>query len=201
MLGRYVRWVHEDEAELDGQVLADDAPGADGGAVVGRPGQLRDPWARAAWVERVFARARLNRLPPRPAASALMALHASQKMTLLAHSPAICRDLGRLVAGAGGRPSDELLATYSLWLLEALSLPASPTRHLNVLQHLSGHINRPEDRQDVAAAIEGYRRGSLPLEAPVGRIREGLDGGAPAWLRSQTYLDPFPAEVMLGDRG
>ncbi|HEX4212675.1 MAG TPA: DUF1722 domain-containing protein [Candidatus Dormibacteraeota bacterium] len=186
---------------MDGRLLAQDGPAlGDAGVIVGHADQLRDPWTRAAWVERVFARARWARLPRRPRTSALTAFHASQKMTLLAHSPAVCRDLGQLVAGTRGRPAEDLAATYRRRLLEALSSPASPNRHVNVLQHLSGHIADAQDRVEVATVIEGYCRGDLPLETPVGRIREGLDGGAPVWLRIQTYLDPFPAEVMLGDR-
>ena len=72
-------------------------------------GRLTDNVLREAFVERIFARARLRELfaarwQPRD----LVAFHARHKLQILAHDPAAYRQAGRVVAGpppAAGRPA------------------------------------------------------------------------------------------------
>src|SRR4029077_9103576 len=76
-------------------------------------GRLTDDVLREAFVERIFARARLRELlatrwQPRD----LVAFHARHKLQILAHAREPSRGAGRVVAGAGGRPRAAVQAEY-----------------------------------------------------------------------------------------
>src|SRR6185503_5585582 len=97
-------------------------------------GRLTDARIRENFVERIFAAARWRAfMTERPRARDLVAFHAQQKYAVLAHSPSLYRPLGRLVARAGTTPATRLFAEYSARLAEALAVPASRARHVNVL--------------------------------------------------------------------
>ncbi len=45
-----------------------------------------------------------------------------------------------------------------------------------------------EDRRGFLEAVEEYRRGAVPLEAPLALLRSWAREGASSWLAAQTYL-------------
>ena len=153
-------------------------------------GRLNDAGLREAFVERVFAAARLRALLPRD----LVAFHARHKLQLLAHDPARYRALGRVVAGAGSA------ADYRELFLAALAERATPGRNANALLHAYSRIGRAlaaPRRSDLAARIHAYRRGEAPLSVPVALLAHYASGGELPWLATQTFLAPFPAELRL----
>ena len=53
--------------------------------------------------------------------------------------------------------------------MKTLALMATPRRHTNVLQHMAGYFKRlidTDSRQELAATIEDYRLGLVPLIVP-----------------------------------
>ena len=74
-------------------------------------------------------------------------------------------------------------------------------KHTNALQHAAGflkHTLDSDDREELAGAIECYRVGTLPFTAPLTLQRHHVrKSGGPEWLAAQTYLTPFPDELML----
>jgi uncharacterized protein YbgA (DUF1722 family)/uncharacterized protein YbbK (DUF523 family) len=161
-------------------------------------GRLSDPGLREAFVERVFAAARLRGLlggawEPRD----LVAFHARHKLQLMAHDPDRYRSAGRVVAGAGvadGRPA------YRELFLAAMAGRATRGRNANALQHAYSRIGRslPSPRRgDLVARIDAYRRGEVPLSVPVALLAHYASGGDLPWLAEQTYLAPFPAGLRL----
>jgi uncharacterized protein YbgA (DUF1722 family) len=123
------------------------------------------------------------------------------KMTLMAHSPRHYRELGRLVAQAGGLPWVELRDTYIQQLMQGMKIIATPGRHVNVMQHLMGYLKDTLDSADKAEMIslfDEYRRGLLPLIVPLTLLKHHLRrNDVPAWVHQQAYLYPFPKELML----
>jgi uncharacterized protein YbgA (DUF1722 family) len=123
----------------------------------------------------------------------LIRFHSANKLLLMAHSPSAYRNLGQLVAGAHALDHAEVATRYSKQFLEALEIPVSPGRHVNVLQHAAGHFKKQEAnvRAELSAAIDAYRLGSAPLAAPIGLLRRyalEYDLAYLAYLASQTYL-------------
>ena len=164
-------------------------------------GRLNDLGLREAFVERVFAAARLRALLSgnwEPAD--LVAFHARHKLQLLAHDPSRCRSAGRLVAAAGAVPSAESGAAYRELFLAALAQRATRGRNANALQHAYSRIGRslsPPLRTDLVVRIDAYRRGEVPLSVAVALLAHYASGGQLPWLAEQTYLAPFPAGLRL----
>ena len=193
---------------------ADGAPKGGGGGLFARAlaerlprlpmeeeGRLNDAHLRERFVERVFAHHRwraFRRAEPGP--GDLVAFHAREKLALLAHDPAGYKELGRLVARAGDAPCAETLDAYGARYLDALAKPATRGRHANVLEHLLGHLRESldaADRAEIADTIEQYRIGHVPLVVPLTLLKHHFRRHPQDWVLEQTYLDPYPADLML----
>lgn len=164
-------------------------------------GRLMDPVLRENFIERVFVYHRWQQLlGQRLTARRLVEFHARHKFILLAHDEKRYRELGRLVAKAGGRGIAAIGRSYITLLMQALRKPATRTRHGNVLQHLSGFFKNNLDRDDkreLLTLIDGYRRGHVPLVVPVTLIRHYLRRFPEPYVSDQYYLAPHPDELML----
>ncbi|MEU7896510.1 DUF523 and DUF1722 domain-containing protein [Nonomuraea sp. NPDC049152] len=162
-------------------------------------GRLNDALLKESFVERVFAHARLRELLDgdwRPAD--LVAFHARHKMQILAHDPVHYREAGRVVAGAGLRPREELGAHYSRAFRAALARRATVGGNVNVLQHCMGMLQLdPARRADLVEVIGSYRAGRVPLSVPTTLLRHHARGEPAAYVRDQTYLLPFPEALRL----
>lgn len=85
--------------------------------------------AQGHFLERVFAYQRLRDFfGARWTAGGLARFHASEKPVLLAHDPAGCADLGRLVARAKSRSRSEVAAAYQERHMRALAKASSGTK-------------------------------------------------------------------------
>src|SRR5271165_2087117 len=159
-------------------------------------GRLNDPGLREAFVERIFAAARLRSLFGGPASAGdLVAFHARHKLQLLAHDPARYRSAGRVVATAG---TTWAAVAYRDLFLAAMANPATRGRNANALQHAYSRIGRELDRPrrlDLVARIEAYRRGEEPLSVPIALLAHYAL--SLPWLAEQTYLKPFPPDLRL----
>ena len=164
-------------------------------------GRLLDPRLRDNFIERVFAYGRLRALfSGRWTVSDLISFHTAHKLTLMAHSPKAYRELGRVVAEARPAKRSALEARYAEAFMAAMGVMATPRRHTNVLQHMSGYFKTILDdasREEVRATIEDYRLGLVPLVVPITLIRHHVRHHGVAYLAGQVYLEPHPKELML----
>jgi uncharacterized protein YbgA (DUF1722 family) len=53
------------------------------------------------------------------------------------------------------------------------------------------------DKAELVAEIENYRKGLVPLIVPITLLSHHLRHHPAAWVLEQTYLNPYPAELML----
>jgi uncharacterized protein YbgA (DUF1722 family)/uncharacterized protein YbbK (DUF523 family) len=165
-------------------------------------GRLHDAHLRENFIERIFAYQRwVAMLDEDGTPGGLVAFHTAHKMTLMAHSPAHYREMGRLVAQAGKLPWDEVATQYAAQLMEGLKVIATPGRHFNVLQHLMGFLKHglsPADKAELLGVMEDYRRELVPLIVPVTLLKHHLNRhSVPGWVHQQVYLNPYPKELML----
>jgi uncharacterized protein YbgA (DUF1722 family)/uncharacterized protein YbbK (DUF523 family) len=164
-------------------------------------GRLVDPRLRDNFVERVFAYQRLRALfAGRWTLGALVAFHTAHKLSLMAHSVAAYQSLGRLVAGAKSLSRSDLESRYTEGFMHALAPIATTRRHVNVLQHMAGYFKKQLDaasRAELAATIEDYRAGLVPLVVPITLIRHHVRQHDVSYLAGQIYLAPHPKELML----
>lgn len=164
-------------------------------------GRLMDPLWRGNFVERVFVYHRWQRqVGYVPGAKALIDFHTRHKLIVLAHDERAYRALGRFVATAGGAKIETTANSYVRLLMECLKRPATRARHANVLQHISGFFKKVltrDDKHELQALIETYRRGRVPLVAPITLIRHYLRQFPDPYLAGQYYLHPHPDELAL----
>lgn len=164
-------------------------------------GRLNDPRLRENFIERVFAYRRLKDLfAPRWTTGDLVRFHTAEKLLLLAHDPAAYRALGRLVAGATGRPRGEVAGAYGAGFMRGLAKLATPGKHANVLQHMAGYLKDllpAEEKRELHEIVADYRRGLLPLVVPITLVAHHVRRHRVEYLQGQTYLEPHPKELML----
>lgn len=164
-------------------------------------GRLNDPQLRESFLHRVFAYHRARSL----FASAwtlgdLVRFHTREKMLLLAHDPATYRRLGALVAGAKGRPRDEIAEDYLAGFMGGLSRVATAGSHFNALEHVVGFFKRllkPAEKRELLQLMDDFRRRFVPLAVPLTLVRHYVTSFQIAYLRDQTYLASHPRELML----
>lgn len=174
-------------------------------------GRLNDAGLRESFLIRVFAWHRWQTLVTAPGGRcgsdgltrrALREFHAAHKMLLHAHGPAATKALGRLVAN----PSTESAAvaadaeSYVASFMAILAQPASRGRHVDTLQHLSGHVAdhlRRDEKTELHGLIHEYQNGWVTLETPMALLRHHLRSLGSAWANAQLYLDPHPRALAL----
>lgn len=164
-------------------------------------GRLNDPGLRESFVTRAYTyhdwkQLCAEGLSPR----GLVAFYSRYKYLVMAHDLPAYKRLGRLVAGAGTRPLDELADTFIRELMTALRQRATRRSHTNVLFHLSGYLKRtvsPEERVRLRDLIEQYRLGLVPLVVPVTLLRHHFANNPNAYIDSQVFMAPYPDALKI----
>ena len=164
-------------------------------------GRLSDPRLRDNFVERVFAYVRLRALfESRWSTGDMVRFHTAHKMALLAHSPQMYAELGRLVARAKSVDRAGLEERYRELFMDTLSKMATTRKHANVLLHMAGHFKElldADEKQELLGSVEDYRLGLVPLVVPLTLIKHHVRRHKVEYLAGQVYLDPHPKELML----
>lgn len=164
-------------------------------------GRLHDPLLRENFVLRVFVLWRWRQLQAQGITPAgLIAFHAAHKYLLMAHSIRSCRRLGLLLADFAAADLRVVADAYIAGLLDGLGRPVTRKGHSNVLQHMAGYFRGrlpPAHRERLATIIDEYRRGLLPLSAPLILIRHFLADFPDDYLAQQVYLAPYPDTLRL----
>jgi uncharacterized protein YbgA (DUF1722 family)/uncharacterized protein YbbK (DUF523 family) len=164
-------------------------------------GRLADLSLRENFIGRVFGYARWrNFMLSHPGVSETIQFHARHKYLLLSHSRRHYERLGRLAANARRYGADDLVRRYGREFLEALAVKATVGKHVNVLEHIGGHLKDTlarSERAELTGLIDDYRRKLVPLVAPLTLLKHYISRYRIAYLQDQVYLDPYPKELML----
>ncbi|MCK9239007.1 DUF523 and DUF1722 domain-containing protein [Desulfocurvus sp.] len=164
-------------------------------------GRLHDPAIRENFITRVFTLMRWRQaMADGPSPRALVDFHTRHKLLLMAHSVELYRELGRLVAEAGGPDARTLPGRYFPLLQKALSLLPTTRKHTNVLSHVQGYFKRvlsADERQELTELVGRYHAGLVPLVVPVTLLNHYVRKYGQDYLAAQVYLNPYPAELML----
>jgi uncharacterized protein YbgA (DUF1722 family)/uncharacterized protein YbbK (DUF523 family) len=166
--------------------------------------RLHDPRRRETFVAFLLAYARWRHaLAAGMTAERLAAFHAANELVVRAHAPTAYGRLGVLIVSAKRRPLPSLVKDYGTAFMRALAVPATTARHARVLmrvvRRVSDRLDGPGERR-LLRAVGDYRRGLVPLAAPLDLLRRHVRRLRIADLSQQAYLDPHPAEVMVRAR-
>ena len=163
-------------------------------------GRLQDPWLREHFVERVFACCRWHEfLATHEAPADLVGFHARHKLSLMAHSRPHYHELGRMVARCGEGLTKPFLAAYGDLFQLTFKVPTSRAKHADVLRHAQGYLKRhlgAEEKAALAACIDDYQQGRIPLTTPLDLLRELFRRYPCPYLETQTYMNPYPADLL-----
>lgn len=164
-------------------------------------GRLHDPRLRENFIEAVFVLRRWREmLRAGKTMGNLVDFHTRHKLLLMAHNPAIYRELGKMVAEGKKVSPDERFAAYEERLVAALRLKSTVKKNVNVLHHLMGYFKKQlsaDEKQEMLDVIERYREGSVPLVVPVTLINHYVRKYDQPYLQQQVYLQPHPVELKL----
>ncbi len=164
-------------------------------------GRLQDLSIRENFIERIFCMHRWNSLQnERLTRGHIVRFHTQHKYLLLAHSRSHYQRLGQLVASAHQHTPHQLAAIYGPMFAEALTVKATVRKHVNVLQHLLGHLKkllRKVERDELQESIWDYHRTVTPLTIPLTLISHYVRIFDIEYLSDQVYLNPHPKELML----
>lgn len=167
-------------------------------------GRLHDPQLRENFIERCFVMKKWRNTlrQHRWSLSELVRFHTDHKLLILSHSPRHCRIMEELVARAKAMPMTDLYEEYQRLLMDALRLKATPAKHINVLQHITGYLQKQlssDQRQGLRDTIDCYRRGQVPLIVVIERINHYVCLYDLAFLKGQRYLYPPTLQLLVRD--
>lgn len=164
-------------------------------------GRLHDPGLRENFIETIFTLKRLRETITRDkSAKGLIDYHTRHKLLMMAHSPEIYRQMGKLVARAGEFEVETLYQDYLALLVKGLRLKATVPKHINVLQHILGYFKKQlsaDEKQEVLTVFERYRASQIPLIVPITLLNHFVRKYEQTYLQQQVYLNPHPVELSL----
>jgi len=164
---------------IDGERPAERGQGMFGAAVLERfphaavedEERLTQFRLRHHFLTKLFARASFRSVRSSGKMGRLVAFHTENELLLTAYHQTEMRALSRIVANRERRPFDAVMADYEERLSHALARPPRSTSNMNVLMRALGHFS----------------------DGPSGAEKKH-------YLARQTYLEPYPGELMdLGD--
>lgn len=163
-------------------------------------GRLQDPVLRENFVMRVFAyKDWQNMVSTGLSNASLQGFQRRHKYLLMAHSQAAYKKLGQVVANAH-EDLESAAQAYIAGFMQALSKPATRKNHCNTLMHIQGYFKNQltsEEKQELSSCIQHYHEGIEPLMVPLAMLRLFTSKYPNEYVREQSYLRPFPADLKL----
>jgi len=110
--------------------------------------------------------------------------------------------LGRIAATSLKDSSTKILKKYEDILIQLLARPPEYTAHINALMHVLGYFKKKLSHEEKAFflnELEKYRAGWIPLFILLNLIKSWIIRFDIYYLAHQSYLNPYPEELMNFD--
>ena len=164
-------------------------------------GRLNDPVLRENFINRIYVYQRWQVLQRGGiTAAGLIDFHTAHKYLVMAHSQAAYQRLGRLVSNLAGNDIAPIADAYIGELMQTLKRRVNRSRHVNVLQHIMGYLKKRisrDDKEELVASIEAYRRKETPLVVPITLFKHYFRLHPDDYMSRQVYLQPHPEKLGL----
>ncbi|WP_347862154.1 YbgA family protein [Salimicrobium sp. PL1-032A] len=148
---------------------------------------------------KVFTLHRMRRTLYEGSKRELFDFQSHHKYLLMAYSPGIQKQLGRLLARGKEVPFYELAEEYSQLLEKALNRIPTKERHINACQHIAGHVKRKmteEEKELLQSELEQYLADERSLQDIRALLREWAHKYGDDYIAKQAYLKPHPFVSM-----
>lgn len=165
-------------------------------------GRLRNHRIREHFLTRIFLLARFREAQARGTRGSLVDFHSSHKFILMVYHQQELKNMGSLLAHAADYPVRDLFRLYRECLIKATSRLPRRSVHTNVLMHAMGYFSRhltSREKSHFLSLLEGFRKGRLPLSAPLAVINSWIARFGQDYLESQHYFQPYPEGLMVLD--
>lgn len=164
-------------------------------------GRLNDPRLRENFIEIIFTLKRWREtIANGKTRGALVDFHTRHKLLILAHSPEIYREMGKLVASGKEVKTSQIYDDYLALLMKGMRLRTTTKKHVNVMQHILGYFKKQlsaDEKKEVLGVIADYRSGLIPLIVPITLLNHFVRKYDQPYLKQQVYLNPHPIELQL----
>jgi len=167
-------------------------------------GRLNDPGLRENFIERVFL---LNRWQVMRksglSAKKIIDFHSKHKLALMSHNVSAYKRIGGMVANMKKEPLSVFADQYIAEMMLAFKFVATSKKVTNVLQHCMGYLKTnisSTDKKELSKTIDEYRLGRLPVIVPITLLKHHLLHYPNQYLCEQSFLNPYPDELMLRNK-
>lgn len=163
-------------------------------------GRLHNPELREAFFEKVFMLHKWQSTLRAKKMADLVSFHSWHKMTLMAHSPTIMREMGKLIGNQSNLKADEVFTNYQILLDKNLNQAKTTKKNVDVLMHLFGHFKKEidqEEKQEFLEILEHYRQGNYPILIPITLLNHFAKKYKNKYVGEQHFLCPHPVELRL----
>ena len=132
--------------------------------------------------------------------SDLIKFHSQNKYLFMAYNPQKQKEAGGIIGTNQHNDFNQLFCNYSLKVAEILKDAPSVSSNINVLQHLFGYFSKKHltthDKQSFLNSLTMYNANKIPISEIKAIIRKWAFKYSQNFLKEQSYLQPFPAELL-----
>ncbi len=169
------------------------------GLAIEDEGRLKNFSIREYFFTKLFTLAQFRLIKKKKNMKELVKFHTVNKLLFMAHNRIKMRELGKIVANHEKNSIDIVLNKYENKLYELLAKAPSFTSWINVLTHAFGGVTEKlnkEERQFFLNMVEEYRDERIPVSVLTKLILSWTVRFQNQYLLEQTFLNPFPKELV-----
>jgi uncharacterized protein YbgA (DUF1722 family) len=161
--------------------------------------RLLNPRIKDHFLTKLFVTASYREIKQQNSIQALIKFHSENKYLLTAYNQKQLRVLGKIVANQEKKLIKSLLNLYETNLYLAFAHPPSVGSNTNVLLKVMGYFSSEltkAERTFFLKTTEQYKVGKLPLSACKSILRSWIIRFNNDYLSTQTFLEPYPEELV-----
>jgi uncharacterized protein YbgA (DUF1722 family)/uncharacterized protein YbbK (DUF523 family) len=161
--------------------------------------RLLNPRIREHFLVKLFALASFREVEQKNSIQALIRFQSDNKYLLTAYSQKQLRILGKIVANHEKRPIESILSLYEASFFDVFLRPPSVGSNINVLLKILGYFSSELTKEEKAFFLkttEQYKNGKLPLSVCKSILRSWIIRFKNDYLSTQTFLEPYPEELV-----
>ncbi|PBB06367.1 DUF1722 domain-containing protein [Salimicrobium humidisoli] len=153
------------------------------------PEDLDDFWTK------IFTLHRIREVFEQESKRQLFDFQSDHKYLLMAYSPGIQKQMGRLLARGREVPFFELAEDYRQLLEKAVESPPTRERHVNACEHIAGHVKRNlsgEEKELLLRKLKQFVDGAISLDEVRALLKDFGHKYEDDYVLFQAYLYPHP---------
>jgi uncharacterized protein YbgA (DUF1722 family)/uncharacterized protein YbbK (DUF523 family) len=161
--------------------------------------RLLNPRIKEHFLTKLFALASFREAKKSGTIGDLVRFQSENKYLLTAYSQKELGILGKIAANQEQKPCNELFRTYETHLYNAFGSAPSVGSNINVMHKIMGYFSNQlskEEKDFFIKSLEKYKEGELPLSANISILKAWIIRFKQQYLMDQTFLEPYPEELV-----